>query len=197
MGELILVTGGARSGKSSFAESLLQSEEKVCYIATSTVAPNDAEMQERVRKHQEQRPKEWHTEERFTGIGEYLSESGRFDAYLLDCATLLSTNYFYDAMVKRFGEDYTKIDQVISQFNELEKQDIEQEILKEWQAILTAVSSLKGKMIVVTNEVGLGIVPEQSFSRWFRDVYGHVNQLLGCASDEAYLVVSGIPVKIK
>lgn len=197
MGKIILVTGGARSGKSTFAEELLKNEPSVCYLATSVVQPGDEEMKDRVAKHQKQRSKNWVTEERFKDIGQFLGENNQFKGYLLDCATLLSINYFYSMMVDLFGEDYALIDQKIAEFTEEEKNNMEAKIMTEWHKIIETARKLSGDLIIVTNEVGLGIVPENPFSRWFRDIYGRVNQYLGKESDEVYLVVAGIPLEIK
>lgn len=197
MGKIILVTGGARSGKSTFAEELLKNEPSVCYLATSVVQPGDEEMKDRVAKHQKQRSKNWVTEERFKDIGQFLGENNQFKGYLLDCATLLSINYFYSMMVDLFGEDYALIDQKIAGFTEEEKNNMEAKIMTEWHKIIETARKLSGDLIIVTNEVGLGIVPENPFSRWFRDIYGRVNQYLGKESDEVYLVVAGIPLEIK
>ncbi|MGX7025144.1 bifunctional adenosylcobinamide kinase/adenosylcobinamide-phosphate guanylyltransferase [Vagococcus hydrophili] len=197
MGKIILVIGGARSGKSSFAEAKLRDKDSVCYLATSVVDPMDTEMIDRVKKHQKQRPNIWHTEERYQNIGGFLSENKEYDGYLLDCATTLSMNYFYGMMIEKYGKNYELIDDKIAHFTEEEKDEVEAQITKEWQTILEAAKELKGDIYIVANEVGLGIVPENSFTRWFRDVYGRVNQLLGKEADQVYLVVAGIPVTIK
>lgn len=197
MGKIILVIGGARSGKSSFAEAKLQEKSSVCYLATSLVDSDDTEMVERVRKHRKQRPSTWHTEERYRNIGDYLSKNKNYDGYLLDCATTLSMNYFYAMMTDQYGKNYEMIDQIISKFTEDEKDKMESQITNEWQHILKEAKNIEGDIYIVSNEVGLGIVPENSFTRWFRDVYGRVNQLLGKESDNVYLVVAGIPVMIK
>lgn len=197
MGKIILVTGGARSGKSTFAENLLEEEPSVCYLATSIVQPGDTEMADRVKKHQEQRSKKWVTEERFRDVGQFLSEHHQYKGYLLDCATLLSINYFYSLMVDEYGEDYALIDEKIAGFTEEEKNKIEAKIMVEWHKIIENARKLSGDLIIVSNEVGLGIVPENPFTRWFRDIYGRVNQYLGKESDEVYLVVAGIPLEIK
>lgn len=195
MGEIILITGGARSGKSSFAESLLNTEEKISYIATNCSAQDD-EMKKRVSLHQERRSKNWQTKEIFLGVADLIEQS-QLSIHLLDCATMLTTNYFFHLMKKKFGEDFKVIDEKIAGLSENEKQVIEAEILNEWQTILTTVKNNSRQLVVVTNEVGLGIVPENDFSRWFRDVLGRVNQLIGKEADAAFLVVAGIPMKIK
>lgn len=195
MGEITLVTGGARSGKSAFAESLLDTEAEINYIATNCSA-QDPEMATRVSLHQQRRPKNWQTTETYLVVADVI-EQAQVSAHLLDCATMLTTNYFFDLMKERFGEDYEVIDEEIMKLSEKDKAVIEGEILNEWEKILTTAKSSQADLVVVTNEVGLGIVPENAFSRWFRDVLGHVNQSLGKEADAAFLVIAGIPMKIK
>lgn len=197
MGKMILVTGGARSGKSTFAESLIKQDATACYLATSAVQSDDVEMLDRIEKHQAQRPKNWVTEERYRNIATFLKDNPNYDYYLLDCATLLSLNYFYSVMTDKFGTDYSAIDKEIASFSEEEKNNMEKIIMTEWLSIVSAVRDIPGDVIIVTNEVGWGIVPENPFSRWFRDIYGRVNQYLGKKSDAVYLVVAGIPMEIK
>lgn len=195
MGEITLVTGGARSGKSAFAESLLDTEAEINYIATNCSA-QDPEMATRVSLHQQRRPKNWQTTETYLVVADVI-EQAQVSAHLLDCATMLTTNYFFDLMKERFGEDYAVIDEEIMKLSEKDKAVIEGEILNEWKKILTTAKSSQADLVVVTNEVGLGIVPENAFSRWFRDVLGHVNQSLGKEADAVFLVIAGIPMKIK
>lgn len=195
MGEITLITGGARSGKSAFAESLLDTEAEINYIATNCTA-QDEEMKNRVLLHQKRRSKNWQTTETFLDIAD-LFQQKQVSAHLLDCATMLTTNFFFHLMKERFGEDFKVIDEEIAKLSESEKADIEAEILTEWHKILMAARKSSSQLIVVSNEVGLGIVPENSFSRWFRDVLGHVNQSLGKEADAAFLVIAGIPMKIK
>lgn len=195
MGQMTLITGGARSGKSSFAESFFSEQERICYIATNGVV-RDTEMKNRVRLHQERRPSNWQTHEAYLDIPAFI-DSSQASAHLLDCATMLTTNYFYHLMKQRFGNDYQVIDQQISQFSEAEKMAVEAEIMHEWQAIIAAIKKSSAEIVVVTNEVGLGIVPENAFTRWFRDMFGRVNQYLGTEADAAFLVIAGIPMKLK
>lgn len=196
MGKLVLVTGGARSGKSDFAEGLFDLSADVCYLATNALA-QDQEMLQRILLHQEKRSAAWETHEGYTALADFIQKNQRYSAFLLDCATMLTTNYFYYLMKARFGTNYHLIDQKIAKFTEAEKLEIETEIMTEWQQIIEAIKESHAQTTIVTNEVGLGIVPENSFARWFRDIYGRVNQFLGKEADEVYLVVAGIPMKMK
>jgi len=177
---IILVTGGARSGKSSFAESLYKDKEDVVYMATSKV--EDSEMEERVKLHQSSRPQQWRTFE-----GNYNLEraiEGEKN-YLLDCITVLTSNIMFDISK---DEDY--ID-----FN-IQK-EIEDKVVSELKSLIDEIRKRNYNLILVTNEVGYSIVPEHHISRVFRDIQGRVNQKVASLADEVYLVCCGIPVKIK
>ncbi|MDD2464237.1 MAG: bifunctional adenosylcobinamide kinase/adenosylcobinamide-phosphate guanylyltransferase [Desulfobulbus sp.] len=185
MGRLILVTGGARSGKSSFAEQLVaELGQEIAYIATAR--PFDAEMEDRIAKHRLQRPSSWQTFETPTEPSQVVTAQGnRVEALLLDCMTVLITNRILTHSV-----DWDQPN--ISQLNE-----IEADILGEINALLSAAADCQADLVAVTNEVGYGIVPVSPLSRFFRDCAGRVNQRMAAAADEVYLVVSGIPVQIK
>ncbi|WP_038287954.1 bifunctional adenosylcobinamide kinase/adenosylcobinamide-phosphate guanylyltransferase [Acetivibrio straminisolvens] len=187
MGKFILVTGGARSGKSSFAESLAQksnNENGVLYIATSI--PFDEEMKKRVKKHREQRPSGWTTLEAYRDFDVKLGEVGAGKKYiLLDCITLMVSNIILEKCI-----DWN----ILPENAECEA---EQEVTCEIEKLLSAVKALDVTFIAVTNEVGMGIVPENKLSRIFQDIAGRVNQMLAKNADDVYFCVSGIPVKIK
>lgn len=185
MGRLIVVTGGARSGKSSFAEKLAKDSKcDVVYIATSI--PFDDEMKARIKKHVEQRPKEWKTVEAYKDIDERLeNERNESVVFLLDCVTIMITNIMMETPL-----DWDKaLDEQIDNVEEFVKLQIKK--------VLKTAEKKDAVFIMVTNELGMGIVPENRLSRVFRDIAGRVNQILASAADEVYLCVSGIPVKIK
>lgn len=186
MSKIILVTGGARSGKSTYAESLaIASAEKVLYIATSI--PFDEEMKERVRKHKERRPTSWDTYEGYRGLNNIVyKEAEEYSFLLLDCVTILVSNLMYDEI----GEE-------IETFSEEKLNNLEENILKEIKEFLDAIDKTSKTLILVTNEVGFGIVPEYKLARVFRDISGRVNQYIARRADEVTLVVCGIPVKVK
>ncbi|MGM0125850.1 adenosylcobinamide kinase/adenosylcobinamide-phosphate guanylyltransferase [Enterococcus sp. AZ194] len=188
---LTLITGGAKSGKSSFAEELLEGK-NISYIATNVPRFFDSEMEERVARHQKQRDKNWHTEERFLEIGSYLKENyARYDGFLLDCVTLLTTNLFFH---------YLKKEEQSIEFEELTTgrlNQLEEQIYEEWETILQVISEQEIPILMVTNEVGSGVVPERKMGRWFQDVLGRVNQKIGKKAEHVYFVVCGIPQKIK
>lgn len=166
-----LITGGQRSGKSTYAESLaLALSHSPVYIATARIW--DEEFRERVRKHQERRGPQW------TNIEEekYLSQhdvSGR--VVLIDCLTLWSTNFFFEAGDEALVDDV--LERIKKEFDAFTRQDAE--------------------FIFVTNEIGLGGTSSNAVQRRFTDLLGWLNQYVASKADEVILMVSGIPVKIK
>lgn len=185
MSKLILVTGGARSGKSSFAESLLKGKKSVLYIATAL--PYDEEMKERIKRHQAQRTKKWVTLEAFDNLDQYIRERTQdFDGILLDCITVMITNLLFNQ--KDFNEN---------EFTEDFWPDFEQEVVLKLKDLIEEVRKSTETFIMVTNEIGMGLVPETRLSREFRDCAGRINQFLAKESDEVHFLVSGIPMKLK
>lgn len=186
MGNIILVTGGARSGKSSFAEKMASSLGKeILYVATSI--PFDNEMKDRIRKHKRQRPADWDVLEAFCDLDTSLSGAiEEHKAILLDCITVMVSNILFSS-----GEvDWESID--MHNVNILEAN-----VIKEIDKLIKASELSDIPFIIVTNEIGMGIVPENRLARIFRDIAGRVNQRIAGYANEVYLVVSGIPVKIK
>jgi len=182
---ITLVTGGARSGKSNFAEDYIQTfDGTVGYIATAE--PFDEGMKDRIKKHIAQRPDVWPTFECYKMISPEIQEIGlTCQTVLLDCITVMVTNLM-------FGEqdDWTTISR--DKINQ-----IEQSILLEVDTLVSELKTHQMNAVLVTNEVGAGIVPENRLARVFRDIAGRVNQRLAQQVDEVYFVVSGIPMKIK
>lgn len=177
---IILVTGGARSGKSSFAENLYKNENDVVYIATSKIF--DKEMENRVEAHRKQRPITWRTFEANYNLDKAVEKE---DFYLLDCITLLSSNIMYD-----ITKDLEDID-----FSTQEK--VEKRITNELDKLINKIRRENKNLILVTNELGMSIVPENKLARIYRDVQGRINQKVAKESDQVYLVVCGLPVRVK
>lgn len=178
---MILVTGGARSGKSSFGESLLKDLEKILYVATCV--PFDDEMEDRVKHHKESRPKYWDTLECYKNFDEKLyNKINNYNGIILDCITIMVTNIIIEECKNNTTEE----------FNLAEKK-----VIKEVEKLIETLKSFNGTVVLVTNEVGFGLVPENKLSRYFRDIAGRVNQLLAKECENVYLVVSSLPVKIK
>ena len=185
MSKIILVTGGARSGKSGFAESLCREQNNsTAYIATSVAF--DDEMKERVRKHQESRPKEWKTYEIYKDIYKIIKELGeKHQTVILDCITLLVNNSMF--------VDGIDIDKA----SEQEINDLEAYIKDQVKKLIEEVKRTDLYFVMVTNEIGLGVVPSYKLGRVYCDFVGRINQMLGRLSDEVYFTVCGIPTKIK
>ena len=178
MGTLILVTGGGRSGKSAYAQGLAEAEAGPrAFVATCPVI--DAEMSDRVRKHQLARSLgDWRTIEEPLDLAAAILLSQEQPVVLVDCLTLWVNNIMYAA--------------------ELENEEVsEAEIALRCDPVLQAATKHGGKIIFVTNEVGMGLVPETPMGRRFRDLAGRANQIVATACDEVILVVCGQPLKIK
>jgi len=169
----VFITGGARSGKSDYAMSLAEkSRGRLVYIATAT--PGDDEMRERIENHRRSRGMNWKTIEETLDLSGAVSSLGGENTVVIDCLTLWLTNLMMQDME-------TFEDVAVNKARELAE----------------AFRMFKGTAIAVSNEVGLGIVPENALSRRFRDVAGLANRVMAASADEVYWVVSGIPVKIK
>ena len=164
----LLITGGARSGKSSFAEKrTLSYGTPVIYIATAQAF--DEEMENRIRLHQQRRGDEWRTISEPLAIANMLASLDGQGACLVDCLTLWLSNLIF----------------------------AEEDISKATSSLIEAIAARRDPVILVTNEVGGGIVPENALARRFRDEAGRLNQIVAEAVDEVYTCISGIPLKLK
>lgn len=177
MSRTILITGGARSGKSVFAEKLaLEFAAPLCYLATAQTL--DSEMEERVRLHRERRGQQWHTLEEPLELSLMLKEvDGSYQVLLVDCITLWLSNLLF--AYENFEED------------------LEERVLADVLQFSKVLQGMDTPVILVSNEVGMGIVPENRLARLYRDVAGRANQLLAATADEVYVVISGIPLRLK
>jgi adenosylcobinamide kinase / adenosylcobinamide-phosphate guanylyltransferase len=183
---ITFVTGGARSGKSRFGETLLSSVSgPVLYVATAKAL--DAEMEQRILKHQKDRPASWITLEAYEHFGRLLPKyEGTIAGIYVDCITLMVTQLLLDAHTppwESMPED------------ELER--LENKVGNTVLDLLHTVKTMALPTVIITNEVGMGIVPGDKMSRDFRDIAGRINQRMAAEADSVYLVVAGIPVKIK
>lgn len=169
MNKIILITGGQRSGKSTYAEQLaLQLSNNPLYVATSRIW--DKEHEERIRRHQQQRGEEWTTIEEEKALGS-LEVAGR--VVLIDCVTLWATNFFFD------------LDSNVADSLEALKQEFE------------VFTKQNATFIFVTNEIGMGGMATHENQRKFADLQGWFNQYIAKNADEVYLMVCGIPHKVK
>ena len=172
----ILVLGGARSGKSHFAQELADKlGKKVLFVATGEAL--DGEMKARIKQHQESRPQSWQTLEAPTNLAQQIERHlGDSSIIVIDCITLLVSNLLGDE------PDYV---------------GAESNITVAINALITCMDKLDASFIIVSNEVGLGIVPENKSARIYRDLLGKANQFLAQNIDEVYLMVASIELRIK
>ncbi|WHH60581.1 bifunctional adenosylcobinamide kinase/adenosylcobinamide-phosphate guanylyltransferase [Petroclostridium sp. X23] len=186
MGKLILITGGARSGKSIFAEKKAgELGEKILYIATSI--PFDDEMKDRIRKHKEQRPAYWDTLETYKELDTEIKRTyNGHQGILLDCITVMTSNILFEGEITDW--DTCTMDEINM---------LEMHVKSEIDKLISITTHMDVPVIAVTNELSMGIVPENRLARIFRDIAGRANQQLAAVAEEVYLVVSGIPIKIK
>lgn len=172
MGEIIFILGGARSRKSTYALEIAKKlGKRVAFIATCVAG--DSEMKRRIKLHRKKRPRHWKTfEVAFEPTSLLKTLTPKFDVVIIDCLTLMISNL----MLKGF------------------KQSVIEDRINE---MLTILKKIKLQSIIVSNEVGLGIVPENKLARDFRDIAGKVNQLVTEKADRVFFMFSGIPLKIK
>lgn len=178
---IVYITGGARSGKSKFGLELAGEYENPAYLATAKAT--DEEMKLRISEHQKSRTG-FTTYEDYKNIAEIISDTGH-GVYLLDCITTLITNLMFDL----------KIDP--ENFNISDHKKTEDFICGNISNILASAKKYNKNLIVISNEIGLGLVPVYAFSRFFRDVAGRVNQLIAESAASVYITFSGLHLKIK
>jgi len=199
MGKLTLILGGARSGKSTFAEQRAKQlgGERVLYLATSE--SKDEEMQQRVKKHRADRPSAWVTVEAPRNVAQALrqaqdtalrQERRAAKVVLVDCITFLVANHLMDAAAPL---DDPFDDPSSDPFDA----KIEANVVAEVEALVEYIQGSDVEMLVVSNEVGLGVVPPYELGRAYRDILGRANQILARHADVVLLLVAGIPMKVK
>ena len=174
--KLILVLGGARAGKSTFALRLatdLAVDSQVCFIATGQAS--DDEMAERIARHREERPGHWKTIEEPYQLDEALHQAGEANIVIIDCLTLFVSNWLLRS----------------------EDENCAMGLRKVIDKLLAGIRSQPRTVICVSNEVGLGLVPDNRLGRTFRDLLGRVNQQFAAAADEVLLLVAGLPLHLK
>lgn len=194
---LILVTGGAKSGKSKFAEELLlklnNGKQENVYLATSLVF--DEEMCEKVKLHKKRRKNDWITVESYKNFEETLKNYFEAKNYkiknnvLIDCLTNMLANIIFDEKDIDWNNFEKKSYlQIVEKLNN----DLENSVKE-----LLNIANKFENAIIVSNELGMGLVPNYPLGRYFREIAGKMNQAVAQKADEVYFVVSGIPMKIK
>jgi adenosylcobinamide kinase/adenosylcobinamide-phosphate guanylyltransferase len=170
---ITLILGGARSGKSSYAEALAQKTGlKVIFLATAEAS--DDEMRAKIERHRQDRPQEWQTVETPLAVEAAIAAHGKPNRFLIvDCLTTLTSN-----MLLADAEDRTRV-------------------MERIETICAALSECKNSIAIVSNEVGNGVVPEWELGRAFRDTLGEFNQKVARLADNLILMVAGYPMAIK
>lgn len=181
MGELILILGGARSGKSAEAVRIARENEDGRVLFVATAEPGDDEMRLRIEKHRAERPAHWHTLEAPRRVGKAIGRQSQvYTTIVVDCITLLVSNLLVDKP---------------DPYAEAVRESVDREI----DEIVRAAVELPfaSRTVVVSNEVGTGMAPLTPLGRAFRDLVGQANQTLAAASDRAVLMVAGLPLVLK
>lgn len=171
---LIFITGGARSGKSTLAVELAKEYDgKVAFIATAQAG--DDEMERRIFLHKQERPQGWTTIEEPMDVASAIDSASGHDIVIIDCITLLISNLLCSQ------ENITEIKWILEKIEKLAE----------------SAKKFDGTVIIISNEVGMGIVPENKLAREFRDLAGKANQIIAKSADQVYVCFSGIPLLIK
>lgn len=179
MGKITLVLGGARSGKSSYAQTLAEATGKsVTFIATAQAL--DEEMSARIQKHRAERPDTWGTLEIPLDVASHVQQV-KSAVVILDCITLLVNN-----LLMRFVKD-----------DLVDEAPFMQAVQKEINELMAKISEQKQTWMIISNEVGLGLVPAYQMGRVYRDGLGWANQRLAREADKVIFMVTGIPMVIK
>lgn len=174
-----LVLGGARSGKSEFAEDIYKGIDDVTYIATAKAI--DKEFEERIALHKARRNTKWITIEAYK---DFASIEMKTKYYFLDDVTNMLTNILFDHIGARDIDDE-------------DVSLVEKLVIDEVATLFTRVKEMDADIVIVSSELGAGLVPEAKLSRLFRDMHGKVNQYIAKNADEVYYVIASIGVKIK
>jgi adenosylcobinamide kinase/adenosylcobinamide-phosphate guanylyltransferase len=180
MNRLMLITGGCRSGKSDFAQHTAETlPGKRGYMATCPVMEGDAEMDRRIEAHRAARAeRQWDTLESPRDLAGAIGQAKNYDVLLVDCLTLWVNNLLFEA--EQAGEDFQEADMARCVAH-----------------LLEAARTFEGTILFVTNEVGLGVVPENALARRYRDLVGRCNQIMASAAHEVTLVTCGLPQTLK
>ncbi len=170
---ITLVLGGVRSGKSRYAQRLADTATRVAFVATAE-RRNDEEMRKKIEIHRADRPSNWTTIEEPLKLARAVAAAGQdSDVVIVDCLTLFAAN-----LLEAHGEDSTKLDAAISE-------------------LCAALAGSPCSVVLVSNEVGSGVVPAYALGRRFRDLVGEINQRVAAVSDVVLLMVAGLPLALK
>lgn len=178
-----MLLGGARSGKSQFAQDFAHQTVADRVLVVATAEPLDDEMRQRILVHQASRPQHWRTLETPIDVGQHITEAiGDAEIVIIDCITLLVSN------ILTRGNSTSE---------ETDSASAENQVVAEIQEIIRCMQQSSASFIIISNEVGLGLVPGTPLERAYRDILGRANQLLAAEVDEVYLLVAGLLLEIK
>jgi len=186
MGRLVLILGGARSGKSAMAERMAQERSgRVTFIATAEA--REGEMRQRIRAHQAARPAGWRTVEEPLNLGSAVLEAAaESETVLVDCLTLWISNLICRLEPPASDEGWASVPEQLTP-----------EVEATAASLLDAARSSDATILVVSNEVGLGLVPPYPLGRVYRDLLGYVNRRLAAEAEQVLLMVAGLPLDVK
>ncbi len=180
MAQITLLLGGARSGKSSYAIQLAKIfGDPVIYLAPGV--PCDEEMKDRIKKHKEARSQSWETIEEPLDIDTVLKRLQNYPGLIL----LDDLSFWVSNLLHHYQQQGK------------ERNQLKEEVLNRVKNTISIAQEIKPDLIIVSNEVGMGVVPKTNLGRIYRDVLGRVNQLAADHADQVYLMVAGLPVKVK
>ncbi len=168
---VVLVLGGVRSGKSRYAQQMCMHAERVTFVATAE-RRDDAEMTRKIERHRTERPGHWDTIEEKLALGEAVRRS-QDPVILIDCLTLFAAN-----LIEAHAHDEAAIQTHIDD-------------------LCAALAATQGTVVLVSNEVGSGVVPAYASGRQFRDLVGEINQRIATVADQVYLMIAGLPLVLK
>jgi adenosylcobinamide kinase/adenosylcobinamide-phosphate guanylyltransferase len=169
-----LVLGGVRSGKSRYAQQLGDQVERVLFVATAPASGSDDEMRAKIERHRADRPADWATAEEPLELARVLTEQGAgYDLAIVDCLTLFVANLLHAEEVNNGILD------------------------RQARALCAALAASPCDVVLVSNEVGSGVVPAYALGRRFRDALGELNQRVAAAADDVLLLVAGLPLALK
>jgi adenosylcobinamide kinase / adenosylcobinamide-phosphate guanylyltransferase len=169
-----LVLGGVRSGKSRYAQQLGEQVERVLFVATAPASGSDEEMRAKIERHRADRPADWATVEEPVELGRVLAERGAgYDVAIVDCLTLFVANLLHAAEINDGILDL------------------------QMRALCAALAATPCNVVLVSNEVGSGVVPAYALGRRFRDALGELNQRVAAVADDVLLLVAGLPLALK
>jgi adenosylcobinamide kinase / adenosylcobinamide-phosphate guanylyltransferase len=180
--KITLILGGARSGKSRLAQEMARQATSVLFVATASAG--DEDMKYRIEKHQAERPRDWHTLEVGLHVGDKVDIAFQNEeVVLIDCVTLLVSN-----ILCQYSEQ---------QIETLSEAVLEKQVIEEIEELQECLKNVPASFILVSNEVGLDIVPDNRLGRLYRDFLGRANQMLARSADQVLFMVAGIPLRVK